>query len=46
MSYDLFLLFFFFQGISYKSAKKKKGMSVGFVSFESAEQSQKGTEVR
>lgn len=27
-----------FQGISFKSAKKKKGMVVGFVSFESAEQ--------
>ncbi|OMO91470.1 hypothetical protein COLO4_18342 [Corchorus olitorius] len=26
------------QGISYKSAKKKKGMVVGFVSFESAEE--------
>lgn len=33
------------QGIHYKSAKKKKGMIVGFVSFETAEQVKSGVEV-
>lgn len=33
------------QGIDYKSAKKKKGMLVGFVNFESAEQVKRATEV-
>ncbi|CAK9175108.1 unnamed protein product, partial [Ilex paraguariensis] len=32
------------QGILYKSAKKKKGMIVGFVSFENAEQVKSGVE--
>uniref|UniRef100_A0A6N2L1V2 C3H1-type domain-containing protein n=1 Tax=Salix viminalis TaxID=40686 RepID=A0A6N2L1V2_SALVM len=32
------------QGILFKSAKKKKGMSVGFVSFEDAEQLKKAIE--
>ena len=33
------------QGIVYKSAKKKKGMTVGFVNFESAEQVKRAMEV-
>lgn len=33
------------QGIDYKSAKKKKGMMVGFVNFESAEQVKRAMEV-
>lgn len=37
--------FWFFQGILYKSAKKKKGMIVGFVSFETAEQKNTAVEV-
>ena len=36
---------FNFQGISFKSAKKKKGMTVGFVSFESVEQLKSSVEV-
>lgn len=36
---------FYFQGIPFKSAKKKKGMVVGFVSFESAEQLETAVEV-
>ncbi|XP_052196138.1 zinc finger CCCH domain-containing protein 24 [Diospyros lotus] len=32
------------QGVVYKSAKKKKGMSVGFVNFESAQQVERATE--
>nr|CAD1818934.1 unnamed protein product [Ananas comosus var. bracteatus] len=30
--------YYFFQGISFKTMKKKKGMSVGFVTFENTEQ--------
>lgn len=50
----LFLLIFelklvsflsFGQGIPFKSVKKKKGMTVGFVSFESMEQLQTAMEV-
>lgn len=35
----------FCQGIACKSAKKKKGMTVGFVSFESVEQLKGALEV-
>ncbi|XP_010414523.1 PREDICTED: zinc finger CCCH domain-containing protein 24-like isoform X2 [Camelina sativa] len=33
------------QGVHYKSAKKRRGMMVGFVTFENAEQLQSGVEV-
>jgi hypothetical protein len=33
------------QGISCKTAKKKKGMEVGFVNFENIEQVKRATEV-
>lgn len=33
------------QGISYATAKKKKGMTVGFVTFESIEQLKNAVEV-
>ncbi|KAK9676742.1 hypothetical protein RND81_11G097200 [Saponaria officinalis] len=33
------------QGVNFKLAKKKKGMSVGFLTFEDAEQVKSGTEV-
>lgn len=36
---------FILQGIIFKSAKKKKGMTVGFVSFESTEQLKSAVEV-
>lgn len=36
---------FHYQGIDYKSAKKKAGMRVGFVNFESAEQMKRAMEV-
>ncbi|EOA26335.1 hypothetical protein CARUB_v10025700mg [Capsella rubella] len=33
------------QGVQYKSAKKRRGMMVGFVTFENAEQLQSGVEI-
>jgi len=36
---------FFFQGVQFKSVKKKKGMTVGFVTFENAEQLKTAQEV-
>lgn len=36
---------FLFQSVLFKSAKKKKGMTVGFVSFESTEQLRSSVEV-
>ncbi|KAI8524008.1 hypothetical protein RHMOL_Rhmol13G0115900 [Rhododendron molle] len=43
-SSDNLRTFFSDQGIDYKSAKKKKGMMVGFVNFESAEQVKRAME--
>ncbi|CAH8264014.1 unnamed protein product [Arabidopsis lyrata] len=37
--------FFGEQGVQYKSAKKRRGMIVGFVTFENAEQMQSGVEI-
>ena len=34
-----------YQGVHFKSAKKRKGMLVGFVSFETAEQVKSAVEV-
>lgn len=43
---SMYVVAFYFQGVPYTSAKKRKAMGVGFVGFDSQEQLTKSSQVQ